>query len=548
MKAIVFAGTDGHGATMGVISARNLRAQGFEVVLDCRWPQTGKPSQFWGETFLSANYDGVALAVVVDTPLPEPDGTFPNAVNDAIAKIAELTASGTRVVIIDHHKVAETHYHRARSAGAEVVITSSAPTCFWGEPSPFAEKWGRLGGICDLDDAVLPVTAEEETVALGLDAAVRKNLQAAMAAIEADDMAYFAGQANLPPIPGEVSVQGNTALATETTPTWGFKQLSALAGQTGADYALGVDCFNGFWRVIAITSWKSNALPVALKLGMTRFIGHGKAILVPVCPAQDVNGRGKAMAKAMEFQQMLAGTADSGGNTNVGSGLSLFGYVSAFMRRVHVPFFLTLHGWGHVEHVVGHARTLGSLFDLTEREQRLLDWAALFHDVGNGAGTVYGVGEKEARERHHEFSAQMINEWRARGLFSGIIPDQDVFLVADLCLRHRKKMPLPEDSRQRLLCVLLRVADGMDIDSRRAQKNDEGRFFEELDLPEESLPHWEGHRAITALRVVANGGLVFEIIVTDRAQAAFQVAEISKELKCLDGLCAWKVRVIGPDA
>jgi hypothetical protein len=42
--------------------------------------------------------------------------------------------------------------------------------------------------------------------------------------------------------------------------------------------------------------------------------------------------------------------------------------------------------------------------------------------------------------------------------------------------------------------------------------------------------------------------LVFEIIVTDRAQAAFQVAEISKELKCLDGLCAWKVRVIGPDA
>lgn len=550
MKSKIFVGTDGHGAVMGIISARHARAAGFEVELECRFPETGKPSQFWGKTFLKEDYTNYDLIVVVDLPLPEYDGTFPNAVGDAIIKIAELTVAGKKVIIIDHHKVAETHYGRARQAGAEVRVTSSAATCYFGSPSGFSERWGRLGAICDLDDAILPVSKEEEEIALGIDTAVRKNLPAALAAIEADDTAYFAGLADLPAIPGIVEVTGNVAFADDLSPRWGFKQLSRLASLSNTEFAIGIDCANGNWRVLAITSWRSSALPVALKLGLIHFIGHGKAIISLVCPEDTQDGREQALARANDFIKRLNAAEanyDVETSSNNDHNLSLFGFISTFMRRVHVPFFMTLHGWGHVEHVVANARSLGSLFDLSDEEQQLLDWAALFHDVGNGAATIYGVEEKEARARHHEFSYQMIVEWRNQGLFQGIIPDEDIEAIADLCLRHRKKMSLPDNPRMRLLCVILRVADGMDIDSRRAQRNDEGRFFEELDLPEDSLPHWEGHRAIEALRLVANGGLVFEIIVTDRRKAAFQVAEITQELSCLTEFCNWSVRVIGPD-
>lgn len=544
--AIVYAGTDGHGVTMGVISSRNLRAAGFEVILECKWPETGKPSQFWGETFLRREYSGVALVVATDIPLPEPDGTFPNAVPDAIAKIRELAAAGTSVVIIDHHKVAETHYGEARRAGAQVVVTSSATTCFYGEPTLFSEKWGRFGAVCDLEDAVLPVTDEEELLALGIDAAVRKNLPAAISAIERDDAEYFRVLARLPEIPGEVEVLGQVSFASDLTPTWGFKQLSRLSSSRGTDYAVGVDCFNGFWRVIAITNWKRDALPVALKLGLTRFIGHGSAILVPVAKEGEPNGREQATAKAREFVGRLNSSTGSGESGN--GGHTLFAYVSAFMRRVAIPFFLTQHGWPHVQRVVANVRTLASLFELSERDRRVLDWVALFHDVGNGANTYYptmGLSDKEARDRHHEFSAQMVREWRAEGLFQGILSDEDCERVADISYRHRKKVPLPADAHEAMLCVLFRVADGMDIDARRAQRNDSGKFYEDIDLPEDSVAHWEGHRAIESLRISAEGkGLVFELVVTNSEKAAFQVAEISKELSCLTPYCTWSIRVL----
>lgn len=541
-RAIVFAGTDGHGACMGVISRRNLRAEGYETTLECRYPETGRPSQFWGQTFVQADLHDYEVVVVVDIPLPEPDGIFPNAVPDALTKIRELTAAGTRVVIVDHHKVTESHYGRAREAGAEVVLTSTASSCFYGAPTNFSERWGRLGAICDLDDAVLPVTEEEESLALGIDTAVRQDLAAALEAIEADNVAYFADKGEMPEIPGKVQVVGNVAYADELTARWAFKQCGFLAGERGTDFAVGLNFTRGA-AVHAVTHWKSNALPVALVLGLTRFIGHGKAIVLPVSQEDTLITRAQAQAKAWELIACINTgdpLADPGGEPN-----SLFGYVSALMRRVHIPEFLTLHGWGHVEHVVANARSLGSLFDLTEREQRLLDWAALFHDVGNGASTVYGVSEKEARERHHEFSAQMIREWCTDGLFRGILPDEGIEVVADLCLRHRKKMPLPEDPRMRLLCLLLRVADAMDIDSRRAQRNDEGRFYEDLDLPDESRPHWEGHRAIAALRLVANSGLVFQFVVTDLEKAAFQIDQFTQELAALTEFgIDWKVEVV----
>lgn len=550
MKAIIFSDTDGHGVTMGVISRRNLQAAGYEVQHICKFPETGLQSRFWGDTFLRWDYSSVDLVVTTDLPLPEFDGTYPNAVPDALAKIRELTSAGIQVVIIDHHKVTETHYGEARAAGAKVIITSAASTCYWNGPSDFAEKWGRFGAICDRDDAVLPVTPEEEEIAAGIDFAIRSDLASALEAIDRDEVDFFRGQGQLPAVPGEVMVSGAVVFTTETTPKWGFKQLSELVEKHGTDYSVSVDCSRGFWRVLAITNWKRDILPVALKLGLTHFIGHGSAIITPVAQETEPTGREQALAQAQEFVARLnstAGEAGKNGNSDK-NGDNLFSYVSSFMRKVHVPFFLTQHGWPHVQRVVGNTRTLASLFNISEHERRILDWAACFHDVGNGADSYYPdlkLSEKEARDRHHEFSAQMIREWRGQGLFGGILADEDVERVANLCFRHRKKVDLPDDPHEALLCTLLRVADGMDIDARRAQRNDEGKFYEDLDLPEDSVEHWEGHRAIEAMRVVASEQeLVFELVVTDSEKAAFQVAEVSKELICLTPYCTWRVAVV----
>ncbi len=141
--------------------------------------------------------------------------------------------------------------------------------------------------------------------------------------------------------------------------------------------------------------------------------------------------------------------------------------MARFLRSVKIPFFLTEHGWGHVERVVGHARSLGSLFGLSESQQRVLDWAALFHDVGNGAASVYpelGLTDEVARKRHHEFSARMVGEWSSQGLFEGLMTQDEAELVARLTYGHRKAQALPEGRQERLLEVILRVADGMDID------------------------------------------------------------------------------------
>jgi hypothetical protein len=299
-------------------------------------------------------------------------------------------------------------------------------------------------------------------------------------------------------------------------------------------------------------------LPVALRLGLTRFIGHSGAIVINVAPESDINGKALATKHALE----LIGKINSKGVLeSEGEGFErgyLFSFISEFMRKVNIPFFLTQHGWPHVQRVIANARTLGGIFNLTEDEMKILDFVALFHDTGNGANTYYpdaGLSDKEARKRHHEFSFQMVREWHAEGLFEGVLSNEEVDVIAELCFAHRKKVDmmeenqwvklLPFDERLRLLCTVFRVADGMDIDSRRAQSNDAGVFFEDLDLPEDSVQHWEGHRAIEALRIIAGKELTFELVVTDSKMAEFQVREVTGELSCLTALdITWNLRVV----
>lgn len=217
------------------------------------------------------------------------------------------------------------------------------------------------------------------------------------------------------------------------------------------------------------------------------------------------------------------------------------------MRQIDIPYFLTIHGWEHIEHVIAYARTLGSLFDLTEEEQKILDWSSLLHDIGNGAAEMYGISEDQAREDHHEYSFRMIHDWHKEGRFFGFLTDEEVGRIAELCRRHRKKCPLPTDPCLSRLCVLLKIADALDMDKRRAQKNDKGTYYSELrqSLPEESDKHYRGHLAIDAIRVHASDKtIVFELITNNDEDAAIQKQFLTQEIGILKTLCDVQIQSI----
>jgi hypothetical protein len=235
-KAVLFGGTDGHGVTMTVISERNLRSEGYEVQTVCKYWRSGPEHQvpkgedpakvwdllppdcgtgfaamFWGQTFVHWDFSQFGegdIVVVVDIPLPSPVPYLPRAAERGLEAIARLTGRGVRVVIVDHHKVAETWYGQARQLGAEVIIASTAMATHYGPHDSFAEKWGRVGAICDRDSAVLPVTPEEERIATALDVAVRRDLAGTLEALRKDDESFFECFTESVPEPKEVQVIG----------------------------------------------------------------------------------------------------------------------------------------------------------------------------------------------------------------------------------------------------------------------------------------------------------------------------------------------------
>lgn len=311
MKVLLVAGTDAHGVTMGALSRRALEAEGHSVEVFCEYPATGQPSRFWGDVFLKRDMAGIDWLVVVDVPLPQPDNFYPNAAEDALARLAELTAKGLRVLLVDHHKTSEAFYGRARQAGCEVILTSSAVSCHYGAPDRFTTKWGRYGATADKDPAVLPVSDYEEKVALGLDSRVRERgvvLEAVMDRVLADDEGYFVMAASLPEPPLKAEVRGSVVVLPEVAQGWGFKQLDAACKAAGCSYGVAADFSRGA-AVIAITYWKSQALPVALALRLTSFIGHGEAVVLPLSsdttPESLESRREAAMAKISEIVAAL---------------------------------------------------------------------------------------------------------------------------------------------------------------------------------------------------------------------------------------------------
>ena len=531
---------------MTAITERNLSREGYQVETilkhyrgtsdknenyceDEGWV-TDPAICFWRYTF--NNYDFSSYSegdciTVVDIPIPEPDSRYSKYNSeDTINLIRTLCERGIRVILVDHHKMAFTYYGAAIRAGAEVLLSPSAQTSHYGLPDSYSLRWGKVGAISDCDTSVLPVSEEEEQIAGYLDGAVREDALAAFYAIKSDNISLLK---RIPfPSPDKYEAKTNLVFIPELAKEWGYKQLSELCKKNKKPYGVGIQDKK---VIIAITYWKLDSLPVAFRLGLTRFRGHGEAVNIDYSEEKLKTVLSILDAEPIEYLPNSI--------LNTLQPEDFYQFVSSFMHHVKIPYFLTMHGWKHIEHVISLGRAFGSIFELSADEQQILDWACLLHDVGNGATTVFGISDEKARECHHVYSYQMIRAWADSGLFRGIIEEEVVKKVADLCFRHRRLMPLPGDERLALICLILRLSDSLDADERRAKTNDNNELYEDIkkritEAKPESIPHWEGNRAIKTIRLhIYKGEIAIECLVTDEDKARFLVCELIDEVNKL---------------
>jgi hypothetical protein len=74
----------------------------------------------------------------------------------------------------------------------------------------------------------------------------------------------------------------------------------------------------------------------------------------------------------------------------------------------------------------------------------------------------------------------MIHAWMHVVFLRIFLSHDEVRLVADSVSSSSEEMPASPIPRRSLLYVLLKVADAMDNDKKRAQKNDEGKFYDNI--------------------------------------------------------------------
>ena len=601
-KAILFGGTDGHGITMTAISERALKCQGYDVETICHFHKgdlaipltipptecgTGSTEFFWGFTFPHWDYSSLEagdIVVVVDLPLPLQDQILDfSAADTGIKKIVDLCSEKKiRVILIDHHKHALTHYGKAIDGGAELLF-SLGPVRYshYGIPDDYTLFWGSIGAICDRDTTMLPVEKEEvalfselEHHALWLDNAKTEINNPDEP--EKDPIMIIRTDNRMIPNPEKTGVLPACCVIDQVTympelGRGGFKNLDAASQRAGTPYGVGLgkDRF-GKQYLLAINYWKMNSTPVALKLHAWRKLpGHDSAIKFAIPDSED----------AEKTAQQVIGILNSGkieGSDTLKTNPDVIDYlVSANEKsRSGIPSWLTLHGWPHIETVFANAQLLGTLMNCSSHDQDLLNWSALFHDLGNGAkqyenechlNPEYIKDNKTVRKYHHQLTVDILTCWRKQGFCKAnktekdLISENDFLTICELCFRHRKNSKKHPDPRIEKLCSLLRIADALDKTKSRARTNDIGEpsskiladlVFENTPDSRESIKNWEGQLAIETIRLHISqknkqNHITFEFLVTDREKAAFIIEDFKKELESFDrNIATWDIRTI----
>lgn len=178
------------------------------------------------------------------------------------------------------------------------------------------------------------------------------------------------------------------------------------------------------------------------------------------------------------------------------------------------------HAMGHVSRIFERLEEMSGYVRpaLSAYEARVLSFAVELHDIGlsnpkTRNRTEYGEPNNEQlraiKDEHEIISADFVmDNWE--GL--GISDHWEAGLVARLCRSHRKKNYVSGDAlfphekegsgrrdvRVQLLSSLLKLADALDVDSRRASQAKTDYF---LDLLKEDKWHWDAFRCINIVRL-----------------------------------------------
>lgn len=571
-KAILFGHTDGHGIAMTAISEKNLIDEGYDVTTVCEYsrknPDTGKycgtgiVELFWKETFQCYDYSDLQsndLVVIVDIPLPIQDDSSSSIASEAVKKIKELSDKGIRVIIVDHHKRSMTHYGEAMQNGTEVLFCAgTVKYCHYGPPREDMLIWGKIGAICDRDYTMRPVEADEMEPFKKLEKYagwlhnVRSNIPDTMSTIlegripNINDVNNHTVQQPEVQQP-ESTIKENVSLINENlNHSERFKQLEKACKDNKTPYGVGIsdnDTIPVTVTVTIIKNWNEKLLlPLIFKLPRdTKWKGHDDALF------KDFGSRDEAV----EFANKIISVLNSPKINKVALPSSMnefFDYILKLFGRVNIPQYLTKHAWGHVENVLANAQLLGMLSKLNKDEQRILNWCALFHDIGNAAASdefYYLFKEdqdalKDPRRKHEQHTNTILVDWEEKGYFEGIISKDELKIIREVCLGHRNDPnTLPSEDPGKKLCTLLRIADALDRTKDRARVNDNNVVYSELSkevdgvaiLDEVAIKHWDSQRAIDAIRINAKADkIVFEFIVTNKKDAEFTLEKFKEEL------------------
>jgi hypothetical protein len=175
-------------------------------------------------------------------------------------------------------------------------------------------------------------------------------------------------------------------------------------------------------------------------------------------------------------------------------------YVLEF-SQMHLKYF-TSHGVLHIGNVIDQLSAMipdAILAKMNSLELFVLLCSAWLHDIGmlinrDSKGNI--LAEQEIRENHHVLTRDFIREnYNKLGIHDAVTAQ----VIADICYCHRREVDiktyLPTETkivgtvqvRTRLLAALLRLADALDVTSKRSPEV----IFKDLAyLPELSEKHW----------------------------------------------------------
>jgi len=171
------------------------------------------------------------------------------------------------------------------------------------------------------------------------------------------------------------------------------------------------------------------------------------------------------------------------------------------------------HGIDHFERVENNFHEIISKSHLTLNSCELL-LALLsiwFHDIGLFLGRKDGEDPIEGRKEHYRRVRDVINRLEEQGNIANMDNAQKELLIS-ICEGHSRKVDQltinetvewnGETVRPQMLSSILRVADALDIDKRRAPESIFDLFGESI--PVRSREHWEKHFMISGIIINPN--------------------------------------------